>query len=150
MTQQTKNTLLVLAIVAGAVSLPLTWMTIRGAQVEGGLGEMFGGMTFHVTGLNGYVTFLIKVPIWAIVGLAALASSLQLMNSSAMFAVPRAAEWFVALLALAWIVIALGVALISGQAALKIGSALGFFCALVPVICLASPTPSHVTNKPVG
>ena len=41
MTQPQKNTALVFAIAAGLISLPLTWMTIRGATIQGGFRDMF-------------------------------------------------------------------------------------------------------------
>ena len=83
MKQQHKNSLLALAIFCGLLSLPMTWLTIRDAQIQSGFGEMFnsafGGITIDVTGLNGHLTFLVKTPIWFIVLLAIAASSLQLM-----------------------------------------------------------------------
>ncbi len=97
MNQQTKNTMLVVAILAGLLSLPTTWMTIRNAQFQGGMGEMFNtafnNMTIDVTGLNGHVTFLVKTPIWLIVVLAIAASAMQLMQASQAFAVPQLLVW---------------------------------------------------------
>ena len=145
MTQSQKNTALAIAIVAGLISLPLTWMTIRGATIQGGLGEMFnsmlGGMTIDVTGLNGHVTFLFKTPIWFIVGVAIAASVLQLMHNFEMFAISRIVEWLTSIVAVAWVLIAIIIALFSGQASLGIGSLLGLASSVIPVVCLAIPTP---------
>lgn len=146
MTQPQKNTALALAIVAGLISLPLTWMTIHGATIEGGLGDMFhsafGGLSIDVTGLNGHVTLLFKTPIWFIVGVAIAASALQLMHNSRMFAIPRFAEWLTSIVAVAWVALAIMVALLSGKASLGIGSLLGLASAVIPVVCLAVPA-SH-------
>ena len=148
MTQPQKNTALALGIVAGLLSLPLPWMTLRGATIQGGFGEMFnapfGGMTIDVTGLNGSVTLLFKTPLWFLVGVAITANVLQLMRNSKSFAIPRFAEWLAAIIAVVWIALAILIALTSGKATLGIGSLLGFASAVIPVVCLfisSPPTP---------
>ena len=147
MTQPQKNTVLVFAIVAGLASLPLTWMTIRAAQFEGGVGGILnaalGGMTLDVTGLNGHVTFLVETPIWLIVAVAIGANVLQLMRHSAMFAIPAWAEWLTALVATAWVSVAVFIAWFSDQATLGVGTLLGLFCAMAPLLCLAISTPAQ-------
>ena len=124
----------------------MTWMTIHGAQIQGGFGDMFnstfGGMTIAVTGLNGHLTFLVKTPIWFIVLVAIAASVLQLMRGSKTFAIPRAAEWGVASLAVGWIGIAIVIALFSGKASLGIGALLGLTSAVVPLAMLLAPSPA--------
>lgn len=146
MKQQHKNSLLALAIGCGLLSLPMTWMTIRGAQIQGGFGELFnsafGGMTIDVTGLNGHITFLVKTPIWFIVLLAIAASVLQLVKESKMFAIPRAGAWGVACLAVVWVGIAIVMALSSGKASLGIGALLGLTSAAIPMAMLLVPTPT--------
>jgi len=143
MTQPQKNTVLAFAIVAGVISLPLPWMTITEATIQGGFGNMlnspFGRLTIDVTGLNGHVTFLFKMPIWFIVGIAIAASVLQLMHNSKMFAIPRFAEWLTSIVAVTWVAFAIIIALLSGKATLGIGSLLGLASAVIPVVCLAIP-----------
>jgi len=142
--QQHKNSLLALAIVAGLLSLPMTWMTIRGAQIQGGFGEMFnsalGGMTFDVTGLNGHLTFLVKTPIWFIILVAIAASVVQLMRGSKTFAIPSAVEWGLACVAVAWVGFAFVVPLFSDQASFGMGALLGLFAAATPLAMLCLPT----------
>ena len=145
MNTKQKNTLLAAGIVSGLVSLPMTWMTIRNAemQIEGGLGDLFNsafqGMTFDVTGLNGHVTMLFKTPLWFVVGVAIAANVIQLMKSSNAFAIPRIALWIVAVAAAVWITIPILLALSSGKATLGIGWFLGVCCAAAPLICLFVP-----------
>ena len=146
MTQPQKNTTLALGIVAGLLSLPLPWMTLRGATMQGNIGDMFnaqfGEMTIDVTGLNGHVTILFKTPLWFIVGVAITANVLQLMRNSKSFAIPRSAEWLAAIVAVVWIVLAILVALFSGKATPGIGSLLGLASAVIPVVCLTVSSPS--------
>jgi hypothetical protein len=145
MNPKQKNTLLAAGIVSGVVSLPMTWMTIRNAemQIEGGFGNLFNsafqGMTFDVTGLNGHVTMLFKTPLWFVIGLAIAANAIQLMRSSNVFAIPRIALWIVGVVAAIWITIPIILALSSGKATLGIGWFLGLFCASAPLICLFVP-----------
>jgi hypothetical protein len=145
MTQPQKNTALALAIVAGVMSLPLPWMTIRGATIQSGPGHIFhsasDGLTIDVTGLNGHVTLLFKTPIWFIVGVAIAASVLQLMHHSGMFAVPRFAEWLTSIIAVAWVAPAIIVAMLSGKTAPGLGLLLGLAAAVIPVVCLTIPAP---------
>ena len=144
MTQPQKNTALVIAIVAGLVSLPLAWMTIHGARMEGGLGDMFnsalGEMTITLTGLNGHVTLFFQTPLWFIIGIAIASSVLQLMGSSEMFAIPRIVEWMTAIVAVVWIGLTIVLALSSGKATLGVGALVGFAAAVIPLLCLTFPS----------
>jgi hypothetical protein len=144
MKQQYKNSLLALAIVVGLLSLPMTWMTIRGAQIQGGFGEMFnsvfGNMTFDVTGLSGHVTFLVETPIWFIILVTIAASVVQLMRGSKTFAIPSVVEWGLACVAVAWVGLALVLALFSDQVSLGMGALLGLFAAATPFVMLCLPT----------
>ncbi len=141
MTQPQKNTALVCGIVAAVLSLPLTWITIRNAQVQGGFGTMFnpfGGMTFNITGLNGHLTFFVKTPIWFIVSVAIAANILQLMSGSPSFAIPDIAQWGTAIVATLWLVLPVLTTIGSGKATLGIGALLGLASAVIPVVCLFS------------
>lgn len=89
-----QNTLLVGAVLAGLLSLPMTWLTIHNVQPSfgNGLGGLFSSefprMSLDVNGLNGHLTLLIKSPIWFVVAIAIGASVLQLMKHSKAFADP--------------------------------------------------------------
>jgi len=143
MTQPQRNTTLAAAIVAGLLSIPMTWMTIQITQMPGSVGSFSfasGGMTFDVTGLNGHVTFLVKTPFWFLACLAIAASVLQLMSGTKSFAIPKAAEWTTAIAALVWILIAIVMTVFSGQSSLGLGSLLALCSAALPVICLKLET----------
>lgn len=78
------------ALLALLVSLPLEWMTIYNVKMQfnggmQGFDQMmpspFGPMTASVTGLNGHVTFLLKMPIWLIVIFGLLGIGLALLKN---------------------------------------------------------------------
>jgi len=153
MNPKQKNTLLAAGIVSGLVSLPMTWITIRNAemQIEGGFGNLFNsafqGMTIDVTGLNGHVTMLFKTPLWFVIGVAIAANVLQLMRSSDAFAIPKIALWIVAVVAAIWSTIPIIMALSSGKATVGIGWFLGLCCAAAPLICLFVPDTKVETSQ---
>lgn len=141
MNPKQKNTLLAAGVISGLMSLPMTWMTIRNADIKinGGFGDLFDsafqGMTFDVTGLNGYVTLLFKTPLWFVVSIAIAANALQLMRSSDVFAIPKSAIRIVAIAATIWVTIPIINVLLTGDATLGIGALLGFCCAGAPLVC---------------
>jgi hypothetical protein len=145
MNPKQKNTLLAAGIISGLMSLPMTWMTIRNADIKinGGFGDLldsaFQGMTFDVTGLNGYVTFLFKTPLWFLVAIAIVANALQLMRSSDVFAIPKSAIRIVAIAASIWVTVPTINVLLTGEATLGIGALLGLCCAAAPLVCLFVP-----------
>lgn len=140
-----KNTLLVTAIIAGMMSLPMTWMTIHNAQflfgVRNGLNQMFGeglpGISVDVTGLNGHVTMLIKAPLWFVVCVAIGSSVLQLIQHSRVFAVPTFSAWGAAVFGLVWTMAPIVPAMLTGKVTPGIGWLLAMYCAAVPLVCLA-------------
>ncbi len=149
MTRPQQNTALSAAIVCGLLSVPLTWMTIRNPELPGGFGGMFpaafSGMSIDVTGLNGSITVLFKTPIWFVMCVAIAASALQLLSQSGTFAIPRIAQWSIAVLALIWVGVAILTGLASSKATLGIGALLGLASAVIPVVCLfltRSPKPA--------
>ncbi|WP_417395955.1 hypothetical protein [Gimesia chilikensis] len=153
MTQPQKNTALAAAILAGLLSLPLTWMTIQNAQIQGGFGNMFnslGGISLNVTGLNGHVRFLFKTPIWLIVCMAMLANVLQLMAGSKSFTIPRLIQWATAMIATAWIGLTVILAISSDQATLGIGALVGAMSAAIPVVCLYLSSPESERQSSTG
>ena len=145
MNPKQKNTLLAAGIVSGLMSLPMTWMTIRNADVKinGGFGDMldsaFQGMTFDVTGLNGHVTLLFKTPLWFVVAIAIVANALQLMRSSDVFVIPKSALRIVVIGATIWVTLPMINVLLTGDATLGIGALLGLCCAAAPLVCLFVP-----------
>lgn len=149
-TQQQKNTAALFAILAGLISIPLTWMTISGPQILTGLGDPFHFPIgqLKVTGINGTITFLFKSPIWFIVGIAISANVLQLMQNSKQFAIPWFVGWVTAIFGVIWIGIGICVALFSDKATLGIGSLLGFFCAGVALFCVIVPTSTQQDSLP--
>ena len=151
MQQKQKNSMLAAAILAGLLSLPMTWMTIRDAQFQGGPGSLFnsafGGITLDVTGFNGHVTLLFKTPIWFIILVTVSASVLQIMKASRLFAVPRVLEIGTAAAGTGWVSVALGVGLFSGRATLGVGALLGLFAAATPLVLALLPTPNSDSTK---
>ena len=151
----TQNGLLIAAIVAGILSLPSTWMTIRNANIR--ITPNFGGQlitpdadfanliipsvtntSFDVTGFNGHVTLLAKFPIWLIVGIAIAGCLFQIAGKFDAFAFPRMLLWLIAISALVLTVLPLVVALGSGRASPGIGWFFGLACAVTPVVVLWS------------
>jgi hypothetical protein len=118
------------------------------------LGAMFsdtlGSITVEVTGLGGYLTFPVKTPLWFVVMVAVAASVLQLLKERKDFAIPVGAQWGAAILAVAWVGRALGIALLSGKATLGIGAILGLLAAATPLVLLGVPSLSagnHSTDQ---
>lgn len=142
MNTKQKNTALVAAILAGLLSLPLTWLTIRNAEISfnGPMAGMFNsammGMTLSVTGFSGRVTFLFTTPIWLLVVISIGASVLQLMRHSKAFEIPKVAEWITAVIGVVWMSIPVFLAMTSGKVGIGVGWLLGMACAIVPLYFL--------------
>ena len=147
-----KNTLLVTAIASGLLSLPMTWMTIRNAEMrfKGGLEGLFDsalqGMTLDVTGLNGYATLLFKTPLWFVVLVAIAANAIQLIRSSDKFTIPKTSFRIAAFGATIWVTIPMVNVLLTGDATPGIGWFLAIFCAVAPLVCHFVPD----TKAPSG
>ncbi|WP_442511484.1 hypothetical protein SH528x_003165 [Novipirellula sp. SH528] len=160
----TQNGLLTAAIVAGLLSLPSTWMTIRNTNIR--ITPNFGGQlitpdtefanlvipsvtntSFDVTGLNGHVTFLAKFPIWLIVGIAITGCLFQIAEKFDAIAFPRILLWSIAISALALTVLPLVIALGSGRSSPGIGWFLGLACAVTPVVVLWSTRTSTLSER---
>jgi len=162
----TQNGLLAAAIVAGLLSLPTTWMTIRNTNIR--ITPNFGGQlltpdtdfsnlivpsvsktTFDVTGLNGHVTLLTKFPIWLIVGLAVTACLFLIADNAPAISFPRILLWCVSLVSLGLTLLPLVIALGSGRASPGIGWLLGLACAVAPVVVLWSTCPMQSTEPSI-
>ena len=142
MTAKQKNSLLIAAIVAGVLSLPMAWLTVQGARLSfpSGFGGTFppgyGSMSFNVTGFNGNVTFLITAPLWFVVAVSIAANALQLSRNSQSVEIPKLAEWITALVGVIWTTLPILLTLESGHAKPALGWLLGVFCAATPLVCL--------------
>lgn len=136
MNDQTRTSLLVVGIIAGALSIPMTWFTIHNAQMNGPFPGMSfpGGMSFDVTGLNGSITFLFKIPIWFLSLAAVGANVLQLLRNNAAFPVSKVVDGILAGVACVWI--AIGVLTSLSGASLGIGAILGLAAAVIPLVTL--------------
>ncbi|GAA4445650.1 hypothetical protein [Novipirellula rosea] len=160
----TQNGLLAAAIVAGLLSLPSTWMTIRNANIR--ITPNFGGQlitpdadfanliiprvtntSFDVTGLNGRVTLLATFPIWLVISIAIAGCLFQIAGKFDAIAFPRMLLWFIAISALALTVLPLVIALGSGRASPGIGWFLGLACAVTPVVVLWSTRTSTLSER---
>lgn len=136
------------SLLALALSLPLEWMTIHNAhmQLSGGMqgfgqhmGSSMGTMTLQVTGINGSITFLAKVPIWLIVGLGMVGSGLALLNALGAASLPKLVPLIPLVLAAFYTGIAIAVAIASAEASLGIGA----FIALLGLVLGTVLTFSH-------
>jgi len=153
-----KNNSIVLGIasmLALAVSLPLEWMTIRNAKMQfsggfQGFGDMMssslGSMTLKITGMNGHITFLFKVPIWLIVVVGLAGVLLAFLNGLQATSFPRLVPLVPLSLSALYVGIAFIVAVGSSEATVGIGMfvaclglALGYIHALT---CQVSPAES--------
>lgn len=151
MNTKQRNTFLASAIAAGLFSLPATWMQFRNFETRvGAIGErrkaVLHGASHDVTGLDGDVSFLFPVPIWVVVCVAIGASLLHFMRESDHFAVSRWAIWATGSFAIVWMVIPLAVSLSPDHTILGIGTLLGIYSAIVPLIC-AIPSRREPTNS---
>ena len=151
----TQNGLLAAAIVAGLLSLPTVWMTIRNTDIQ--IRPTFGGQLlspnsdfsklivpnvtnthFDVTGLNGHVTLVVKLPIWLVVVFAMVTCLFLLLDNSRSLSFPRGMLWSLCILSLVFTTLPLVLGLASGRASPGIGWLLGLFCAATPLVVLWS------------
>lgn len=150
MKQESKNTFLATAVVAGLLSLPMTWMTLHNQTIFGGLIDG-RGVNFNATAFNGHLTFLVKTPLWFVVSVAVAASVLQFMHSSKSFSMPAALQWGIAGIAVFWMGLASWSAIASDQATPGIGLFLGLYCAVIPLAMLCvetEPSDDEETSTP--
>lgn len=140
MTDKQRKTLLISAIIAGVISLPMTWLTVKNvSMLPGGFAQMlpgFASMSINITGFSGFVNLLIKSPLWFIVLIAIAANVLQLMRNSKSVEIPKLAEWITAIVAVVWTTFPILIAVINGQVTPAVGWLLGVFCAATPLACL--------------
>ena len=132
-----KNQVVLCAIAAVLLlcSLPTTWATINNAQLNFNGGPFGDGgfqmtmptpaMSIDVTGLNGYVTLGVKIPIWLLAVAGAGALALAALNAAQVTKVPPVA--LLVALGVVGLFFAVGlVAMLGGNATLGIGYVLAF------------------------
>ena len=152
----TQNGLLAAAIVAGLLSLPTVWMTLSNTSIQ--FTPNVGGQIltrntdfsnviipnvmntrFEVTGLNGHIRFLVKVPIWLVVVLGMVSCLFLILNNLPMLSFPRGLLWCICVVSFVYTTLPVLIGLTSGRVAPGIGWFLGLFCSAVPFIVLWSP-----------
>ncbi len=118
------------AMLALVISLPLEWMTIHNARMQfsggvQGFGEMMssslGTMTLKVTGINGHITFLAKLPIWLIVVVGLIGVLLALLNCLRATSLPRLVPLIPLSLSAVYVVVALLITIGSSEATVGVG-----------------------------
>ncbi len=138
-------------MVTGPVSLPMPWMSVSGAQIDGSLGELatatLGDITVNANAFNGHITFLVKTPIWFIVAVAIAASVLQLMENSPAFSIPPLAQWLTATAGVVWIGLVVVLPVFAENAALGIGALVGMVAAVIPLVFLWLASPDEETPQ---
>jgi len=147
------NTLLTFSIVAGVLSLPLTWCTfetIKGVELSIQFWQYFSHplplhSTVYVTGLTGKVSHPIEIPAWFIVAIAITASVMQFMAQSSRFAIPNSVAWITTIIGVAWILI-LPLRPGSQHVSISIGYWLAVFCTCGPLACLWFTRPVRPTH----
>ena len=165
MTRPQKNTLLACGVAAVLLSIPLPWMTISqpagdvffpGGSPGPGLRAAAEGMlptvTADVTGLNGHVTLLFKVPLWLVALTAASACGVPLLAGLGAFDVPRWLPWAFAVPAGVWVAASLLLALTSDRATLGIGTLLAAAAVAAALIGLLFPArdPRETAGDPAA
>lgn len=119
------------AILALAVSVPLVWMTVHEGHIElsggpPGFNRMpapsVPAINFEVTGINGHITFLTKVPIWLIVAVGIAGVLLALLNCLGAASLSRVVPLIPLSASAVYILIALVVAVGSEKASVGAGT----------------------------
>ena len=161
MTRGQKNTLLACGAAAALLSIPLPWMTVSqptgemffpGGSPPAGLRAAAGGLlptvTADVTGLNGHVTLLVKVPLWLVALAAAAACGVPLLSGAGAFEVPRWLPWALAVPAGVWVGASLVIALFSARATPGIGVFFGVAAVAAALANLLVRTPRADPPRP--
>lgn len=153
MTIPQSNTLLTFSIVAGVLSLPMTWFTFKTFETVGSNVEywQYYNPTLHlystvyVTGLTGKVPHPIEIPAWFIIAIGITASVMQFMAQSTRFAVPKSVAWITTIIGVAWILF-LPLRPGSQHVSTSIGYWLAVFCTCGPLACLCFTRPVRPTH----
>ena len=106
MQQPTKNSLSVLGIIIGVVSLWFTWLTFQQVPVESNFLDMQQALlgnaqpTTYSGAMAGFTGSLLYVPIWIVVLVISATHTMQLMNATDFFYVPKVVLWITLTIAL--------------------------------------------------
>lgn len=142
MTIPQQNSLLVAAIAAGLLSLPMPWFktTLLSFSIQIGPGQTPAQRPHFnpplVTGLTGNVEFLLTTPLWFVVALSIAACIMQFMVRSSVFEIPRWVIWLTPLLGIGGAILPLWPTRSYERVTPELGWWLGMFCACTPLACL--------------
>lgn len=160
MTTPQRNSLLVFAIVAGLLSLPMSWFTtttlqpsFRRAGVDPPSISQSLVRLPPVTGVSGSVVFFLETPLWFVVAVSITASVMQLMTLSLAFEIPRSIAWITPLVGIIGTILPIFPSDSSGQTSIHLGWLLAIFCACAPLACLVLtriPSSTAPPPKPRG
>ncbi|MAT72849.1 MAG: hypothetical protein CMJ58_25490 [Planctomycetaceae bacterium] len=153
------NNRVVLFVIAAALlagSLPLTWVTIRDAQLEvsgGPFGDggprlqlpSIGGMTLSANGFNGSLGVGVKLPIWLLATVSAVAAAIGALNELRVTSIPAAA--LLAAHVVVGVFFAIGLATTLGD---KATLGVGFVVAVVGLLLAAGLTLKQLAPAGVG
>ena len=148
-----RNALLSLAIVAGLLSLPTTWLKFTKTKFT--ITPNFGGRILNqdsdfksmlaqkvtktslsLTGLNGSVSLILDIPIWLIATLAIMSNILILADAHAGIDFPRAVLWAFSIAATCLATLPALIAIAVENVTPGIGWAFGLVAAIVPLSVL--------------
>ncbi|MHC4745212.1 MAG: hypothetical protein ACYS8Z_25125 [Planctomycetota bacterium] len=112
------------------ISLPLEWMTIHNARMQfsGGfqrfgerMSSSLGGMSVKVTGINGHITFLAKLPVWLIVVVGLIGTILAFLNCLRVASLPKFVPLIPLSISALYVVVALLITIGSSEATVGVG-----------------------------
>ncbi len=154
-----KNNALILiigAMLVLVISLPLEWMSIQNAsanfsgpfqELGNRMTQTLGKVSMSVTGLNGHVTFLFKMPIWLIVVIGLIGALLSMLNTLKVTSMPQPVPLILLGFSILYMIIALLIAIGSGNASVGIGVFVGLLgngLAIIHVLAGQSPEQENI------
>ena len=132
-----KNNSIVLLSSAGlmlCVSLFMKWLTLHNPELTG-IDEQFKSLMtasdFNLTGFNGSIGILLKLPIWLIVLLGLVGLFFSLLNSFGVTTLPKILPIGLLAVSALYILMGLGFAIFSTQASLGAGIVVAFIGVLL-------------------
>jgi hypothetical protein len=145
MTNERKNSLLLLGIAIAFAAFPFTWITIYipATSIESSesfVDDSFPGIGMPVTAANGSMSFIVSVPVWGVICLAAMANAIQLLQQTSMFDMPRLPMWIFAFLAITFVAIPPLIGILMGSVAPGFGWLLGLTSVILSVYSLCAKT----------
>ena len=106
MQQPIRNSLSVLGIIIAVVSLWFTWLTFQQAPIDSAFLEVQqalmgnSGPITYSGAMAGFTGSLLYIPIWIVVLVISAAHTMQLMNATDFFYVPKVILWITLIVAL--------------------------------------------------